>query len=169
MMIKYRVHDVAKDLNIPNKEVIDTIQKYCGETKKHMTALTEQELNRTFTGRDSIEHREFLPCERVDQLHTGSCRHPLFLSAHRTGKDQCAGSNFLEHLFQRDLQSGERCRQQNDVRLCNLFFPRHLKSQLPEQRGSGALTSIGSDHHKLFPLQKITPAINCLEICWAIL
>ena len=48
MMIKYRVHDVAKDLNIPNKEVIDTIQKYCGETKKHMTALTEQELDCVF-------------------------------------------------------------------------------------------------------------------------
>ena len=48
MMIKYRVHDVAKDLNIPNKDVIDAIQKYCGETKKHMTALTEQELDCVF-------------------------------------------------------------------------------------------------------------------------
>ena len=37
MMIKYRVHEVAKDLGLPNKEVIDTLQKYTGETKKHMT------------------------------------------------------------------------------------------------------------------------------------
>ncbi len=48
MMIKYRVHDVAKDLNIPNKEVIDAVQKYCGDTKKYMTALTEEELDVVF-------------------------------------------------------------------------------------------------------------------------
>ncbi len=45
MMMKYRVHEVAKDLNVPNKFVIDLLQKYCNETKKHMTALTEEELN----------------------------------------------------------------------------------------------------------------------------
>ena len=45
MMMKYRVHEVAKDLNVPNKFVIDLLQKYCNETKKHMTALTEEELD----------------------------------------------------------------------------------------------------------------------------
>lgn len=52
MMIKYRVTDVAKDLQIPNKAVIEAIEKYCGETKKAMTALNEQELDvvlETFT------------------------------------------------------------------------------------------------------------------------
>ncbi|HEX3039674.1 MAG TPA: translation initiation factor IF-2 N-terminal domain-containing protein, partial [Caproiciproducens sp.] len=56
MMIKYRVHEVAKDLNIPNKDVIETLQKYTGETKKHMTALTEGELDivfDTFTQKNS--------------------------------------------------------------------------------------------------------------------
>ena len=56
MMIKYRVHEVAKDLNLPNKDVIDTLQKYTGETKKHMTALTEDELDlvfETFTQKNS--------------------------------------------------------------------------------------------------------------------
>lgn len=48
MMIKYRVHEVAKDLNVPNKDVIDILEKYTGETKKHMTALTEQELDVVF-------------------------------------------------------------------------------------------------------------------------
>ena len=33
MMIKYRVHEVAKDLNVPNKEVLDVLQKYCEDTK----------------------------------------------------------------------------------------------------------------------------------------
>ncbi len=48
MMIKYRVHEVAKDLNVPNKEVQDALQKYCGDPKKHMTALTEEELDVVF-------------------------------------------------------------------------------------------------------------------------
>ena len=48
MMIKYRVHEVAKDLNVPSKEVIDLLQKHFGEVKKHMTALTEEELDVIF-------------------------------------------------------------------------------------------------------------------------
>lgn len=48
MMIKYRVHEVAKDLNVPNKVVIEILQKYCDENKKHMTALTEKELDLVF-------------------------------------------------------------------------------------------------------------------------
>ena len=30
MMIKYRVREVAKDLDIPNKDVIDILAKYRG-------------------------------------------------------------------------------------------------------------------------------------------
>lgn len=45
MMIKYRVHEVAKDLNVPNKFVIEQLQKHCDTTKKYMTALTEDELD----------------------------------------------------------------------------------------------------------------------------
>ncbi len=48
MIIKYRLHDVAKDLNVSNKEVIELLERYFGETKKHMTALTEKELNVVF-------------------------------------------------------------------------------------------------------------------------
>ncbi len=44
-MIKYRVHEVAKDLGIPSKEVIALLKDYLGEEKKHMTALTDDELN----------------------------------------------------------------------------------------------------------------------------
>ena len=44
MMIKYRVREVAKDLDIPNKDVIDILAKYFPEPKKYMTALTEEEL-----------------------------------------------------------------------------------------------------------------------------
>lgn len=48
MMIKYRVHEVAKDLGVASKEVIELLKNYLGEEKKHMTALTEEELNVIF-------------------------------------------------------------------------------------------------------------------------
>ena len=44
-MIKYRVHEVAKDLGVPSKEVVALLKEYLGEEKKHMTALTDDELN----------------------------------------------------------------------------------------------------------------------------
>jgi len=49
MMDKYRVHEVAKDLNVPSKELLDLLGKYFpDDQRKHMTALTEQELNVVF-------------------------------------------------------------------------------------------------------------------------
>ncbi len=48
MIIKYRVHEVAKDFNVPSKEVIEIIKAATGAEKKHMTALNEDELNVVF-------------------------------------------------------------------------------------------------------------------------
>ncbi len=48
MMIKYRIHEIAKDLNVSSREVIDFIKETTGEEKKHMTALNENELNLVF-------------------------------------------------------------------------------------------------------------------------
>ncbi|MDR3644929.1 MAG: translation initiation factor IF-2 N-terminal domain-containing protein, partial [Clostridia bacterium] len=48
MMMKYRVHEVAKDLNIPSKDIIDLLGRFYDEPRKHMTALTEEELNLIF-------------------------------------------------------------------------------------------------------------------------
>lgn len=42
MLIKYRVHEVAKDLNVPSKEVISLLKKHFGDTKKHMTAHADR-------------------------------------------------------------------------------------------------------------------------------
>ncbi len=47
-MMKYRVHEVAKDLNVQNKDILDVLDKYVDEPKKHMTALEEEELNIVF-------------------------------------------------------------------------------------------------------------------------
>jgi len=48
MEIKYRVHEVAKDFDMPSKDVVDLLAKYYDEPKKHMTALTNDELNLVF-------------------------------------------------------------------------------------------------------------------------
>lgn len=48
MIVKYRVHEVAKDFGVPSKEIIEIIKKYTGEEKKHMTSLTDTELNIIF-------------------------------------------------------------------------------------------------------------------------
>ena len=47
-MIKYKIHQVAKDLSVPSKDVIDAVAEYCKVTKKSMTALEESELNAVF-------------------------------------------------------------------------------------------------------------------------
>lgn len=48
MTIKYRLHEVAKDLNVDTKEVIDLLAKHFDTPKKHMTALTGEELDVVF-------------------------------------------------------------------------------------------------------------------------
>jgi translation initiation factor IF-2 len=48
MIIKYRVHEVAKDLNVPSKDVIDLLGRFYSEPRKHMTALSEEELDLIF-------------------------------------------------------------------------------------------------------------------------
>ena len=68
MMIKYRLHEVAKDFNVSNKEIIEILQKHFGETKKAMTALEENELNvifEHFTQENQVESfDEYLAANR---------------------------------------------------------------------------------------------------------
>lgn len=47
-MTKYRVHEVAKNLGIPGKEIIALIKEKLGVEKKHLTSLNEQELSLVF-------------------------------------------------------------------------------------------------------------------------
>ena len=47
-MIKYKLSEVAKDLNVSNKDVADVLKQYLNVTKKPAGVLTEQELNVIF-------------------------------------------------------------------------------------------------------------------------
>ncbi len=58
MINKYRVHEVAKDFDVKSNTVIDLLAKYFNDTKKHMTALEEPELDvifETFTQEHQVE------------------------------------------------------------------------------------------------------------------
>ena len=48
MTIKYKVSDVAKDLNVPAKQIIELLAEKGGEPKKAGTTLSEAEMNYVF-------------------------------------------------------------------------------------------------------------------------
>ena len=59
MISKYRVHEVAKDFNVPSKEILDIVSKHFDGQKKSMTALEEAELDVIFeivTQENSVEN-----------------------------------------------------------------------------------------------------------------
>jgi translation initiation factor IF-2 len=60
MLQKYRVHEIAKDLGIASKDVVELLGKYFpGDAKKHMTVLEEQELSvvlEYYTQKNKVEN-----------------------------------------------------------------------------------------------------------------
>lgn len=48
MLIKYKAGDVAKDLGVNTKQMLDLLTEKFGEAKKHTSPLTEEELNFVF-------------------------------------------------------------------------------------------------------------------------
>ncbi|MCI8756887.1 MAG: translation initiation factor IF-2 [Oscillospiraceae bacterium] len=61
MLEKYRVHEVAKDLGVPTKEVADLLTAKLGSEYKSMTALNEQQLSMIFnhyTKQNQVENFE---------------------------------------------------------------------------------------------------------------
>lgn len=77
MMKKYRVNEVAKDLNVENKDVIEALKPFSDEPKKYMTALTEEDLDvvfDTFTKENSVESFDAYFAEREDAQSTSSSK-----------------------------------------------------------------------------------------------
>lgn len=77
MMKKYRVNEVAKDLNVENKDVIEALKPFSDEPKKYMTALTEEDLDvvfDAFTKENSVESFDAYFAEREDAQPTSSSK-----------------------------------------------------------------------------------------------
>ena len=47
-VVKYRVHDVAKDFNLQNKDIMELLKDRFGKERNHMAALETEELNYIF-------------------------------------------------------------------------------------------------------------------------
>ena len=47
-LVKYRVHEVAKDFKRPTKEITDILTKYASAPKNHMQVLEDPELSVIF-------------------------------------------------------------------------------------------------------------------------
>ena len=98
MMIKYRVREVAADLGIQNKEVIDTLAVYFADPKKYMTVLTEEELDvvfETFTQQRNMEsldayfaEREQVPAEEPVQVISAEPEEPEAVPAEPEQEEQ---------------------------------------------------------------------------------
>ncbi len=57
--MKYKVHELAKDLGVSSKVVSEVVEKYCKTVRKSMTSLDEEELNVVFdyfTQENSVEN-----------------------------------------------------------------------------------------------------------------
>ena len=55
--IKYRIHEVGKDFGKSSKVVLELLAKYFDDTKNHMTALEDRELDiifETFTQESAV-------------------------------------------------------------------------------------------------------------------
>lgn len=91
MMKKYRVNEVAKDLNVENKDVIEALKPFSDEPKKYMTALTEEDLDvvfDTFTKENSVESFDAYFAEREDTQPTSSSKEAPESKENTTAKVQ---------------------------------------------------------------------------------
>ena len=48
LIVKYRVHEVAKDFGLPTKTITEILTKYASAPKNHMQVLTDHELSVIF-------------------------------------------------------------------------------------------------------------------------
>ena len=63
MLIKYRVHEVAKDFNLTSKDISEILTKYATTPKNHMQVLETPELDLIFeslTQKNQVENLEEL-------------------------------------------------------------------------------------------------------------
>ena len=90
MMKKYRVNEVAKDLNVENKDVIEALKPFSDEPKKYMTALTEDldVVFDTFTKENSVESFDAYFAEREDAQPTSSSKEAPESKENTTAKVQ---------------------------------------------------------------------------------
>ena len=85
MMIKYRVHEVAKDFNLASKDVAEILTEYSSTPKNHMQVLESEELDVIFEY--LTQHHQIESLEEVFRDDK-----PQAKPAQQTDKPQQAGA-----------------------------------------------------------------------------
>ena len=70
-LIKYRVHEVAKDFNLGTKEITDILTKYAKTPKNHMQVLEDGELAILF---DYLTQHH--PVDSIESIYADVYREP---------------------------------------------------------------------------------------------
>ncbi len=85
MLIKYRIHEVAKDFGMQSKDIISLLAKYYPDAqKKYTTALSEDELNVVF---DALTQKHSV--DSLDGMMSGSQKAEVTVSAKKeSGKTE---------------------------------------------------------------------------------
>ena len=81
MITKYKVNEVAKDLGLNNKEIIEVLGKFYDEPKKAQTALDTKELDILFdvlTQENSVENfNSYFAMKKVEEKKEEKAQKPV--------------------------------------------------------------------------------------------
>jgi len=132
MLDKYRVHEVAKDLEVPSKDVLELLETYKADpNRKHMTALSEEELNfvfETYTQQHQVENfDEFFA--RATQQRAQAAPAP------QAPAPQPQQGQRPAQQGQRPVQQGQRPAQQGQRPAQQGQRPGQQQGQRPGQQG----------------------------------
>ena len=78
MIIKQRVHELSKAINVPSKELMELLAQYDMPVKNHMALLEEAELDLIFeyyTQKTAVEEIVF-PQKKEEEKQDG--QHPIY-------------------------------------------------------------------------------------------
>lgn len=117
MMIKYKVNEVAKDLGVNSKKVIEVLDKYCGVQKKTTTTLEENELNVVFD--------YFTQDKNLDNLDAYYAKRNAGIEEVEKKKDEEKKKRKEEHKRQKAEQAKNRAK---------LLHNKRKNIRLPEER-----------------------------------
>ncbi len=120
MMIKYRVHEVAKDFNKQSKDVIDLLEKYFDDPKSHMTVLEHDELNivfEYFTQNEQVESfDEYFETAKenepeVEEVKKADTQKKVDTKKEQKPKATATGKKHIDHKKEQPVKSQQAKKQ----------------------------------------------------------
>ena len=120
-MIKYKLSEVAKDLNVTNKEVADVLKAQLGVVKKPATALTEEELNIVFehyTQKNKVESFDayFASAEEKEEPEQAPAEEVQQVSEEKEAEEKAAPAKQSEKTGKTNGKPSEKDKKQDKAK-----------------------------------------------------